>query len=253
LWLLITPYSWNGAGGPPGNRYFLSFYPAILFLLPSGGGLLSGFVAFVIGAAFTGAMVLHPFDASHGQTTWRYVARAPLKWLPVELSMMDDLPIRLDIQRSRVIFIRDPYPTVYFYYMDPNTYFAEGNGLWTAGAATAEIVIRTELEVTRLDLALISRVPNTVSLDFSGAKQTLSVQPGSDTQITMRPRQNFAIERDGHKSYAYVLRVTTTAGYVPKDHEPSSDTRNLGVFLKPVFMYGEPPRTLGPTQGGGGG
>src|SRR5262245_62169947 len=247
LWLFITPYSWNGAGGPPGNRYFLSFYPAMLFLLPAGAGLFSGLVAFVVGGAFVGAMVLHPFDSSAGQKTWRYVARAPLRWLPVELTMIDDLPIRLDVQRSRVIFIRDPYPTVFFYYMDPNTYFAEGNGLWVAGGETAEIVIRTELEVTRLDLALSSRVPNTVSIDFSGAKQTLSLQPGSDAQISMRPRRSFAIYKDNNRSYAYVLRITTSAGYVPKEHEPSSDTRNLGVFLKPVFMYGEPP-----TQGGGG-
>jgi len=253
LWLVITPYSWNGGGGPPGNRYFLSFYPAMLFLLPAGGGLLSGLVALIVGATFTGAMVLHPFDASGGQKTWRYVARAPLKWLPVELTMMDDLPIRLDGLRSRIVFIRDPYPTVFFYYMDPNTYFAEGNGLWVAGAATAEIVIRTELEVTRLDVAFSTRVANTVSIDFAGSKQTLSVQPGSDTQITMRPRKSFAIAKDGNRSYAYVLRLSTTAGYVPKDHEPSSDTRNLGVFLKPVFMYGEPPRTLGPSTPGGGG
>jgi len=252
LWLVIAPYSWNGGGGPPGNRYFLSFYPAMLFLLPVGSGLLSAAAALIVGAAFTGAMVLHPFDSSLGQKTWRYVARPPLRWLPIELTMIDDLPIRLDGQRSRIIFIRDPYPTVFFYYMDPNTYFAEEKGLWVAGGASAEIVIRTELEVTRLDLVLTTRVPNTASIDFSGSKQTLSVQPGSDTQISMRPRKSFAIYKDNNRSYAYVFRIATSAGYVPKDHEPSSDTRNLGVFLKPVFMYGEPPRTLGPTQGGGG-
>ena len=254
LWLVITPYSWNGGGGPPGNRYFLSFYPVTLFLLPEVGGLLSGAVAFIVGAAFTGAMVLHPFDATLAQKTWRYVARAPLRWLPIELTMIDDLPIRLDGQRSRIIFIRDPYPTVYFYYMDPNSYFAEEKGLWVAGGATAEIVIRTELEVTRLDIALSTRVPNTASIDFAGSRQTLSVQPGSEAQISMRPKKSFAIYKDNNRSYAYVFEITTSDGYVPKDREPSTDSRNLGVFLKPVFMYGQPPRTLGPSpQGGGGG
>ena len=31
--LVLIPYSWNGGGGPPGNRYFLSLYPGTL--LPS--------------------------------------------------------------------------------------------------------------------------------------------------------------------------------------------------------------------------
>ena len=30
------PYSWSGGGGPPGNRYFLSIYPALLFLTAAG-------------------------------------------------------------------------------------------------------------------------------------------------------------------------------------------------------------------------
>ena len=31
--LVLTPWTWNGDGGPPGNRYFLSTYPLMVFLL----------------------------------------------------------------------------------------------------------------------------------------------------------------------------------------------------------------------------
>ena len=34
--LVFAPYSWSGGGGPPGNRYFMSLYPALLFLTPMG-------------------------------------------------------------------------------------------------------------------------------------------------------------------------------------------------------------------------
>src|SRR5262245_31885197 len=29
--LSLAPYTWNGGGGPPGNRYFLSLYPVLFF------------------------------------------------------------------------------------------------------------------------------------------------------------------------------------------------------------------------------
>ena len=34
--LLVWPFTWNGAGGPTGNRYLLGIYPALLFLMPPG-------------------------------------------------------------------------------------------------------------------------------------------------------------------------------------------------------------------------
>ena len=32
--LVFSPYTWSGGGGPPGNRYFMSLYPALFFLTP---------------------------------------------------------------------------------------------------------------------------------------------------------------------------------------------------------------------------
>jgi hypothetical protein len=41
-----------------------------------------------------------------------------------------------------------------------------------------------------------------------------------------------------HQSYAYVLHMETTKGFVPAVTEPGSkDTRNLGVFVRPKFTY----------------
>ena len=37
--LVLTPYTWNGGGGPPGNRYFLELrIRRLLFLVPAGTG-----------------------------------------------------------------------------------------------------------------------------------------------------------------------------------------------------------------------
>src|SRR5262249_25665368 len=59
--LILTPSSWNGGGGPVGNRYFLSIYPTLLFLLPAGGNLIAGLVSAAMGVTFLGAILLQPF------------------------------------------------------------------------------------------------------------------------------------------------------------------------------------------------
>jgi hypothetical protein len=87
--------------------------------------------------------------------------------------MIDDLPIRLDIQRSRIIFIqrsvsRRSTSTTWI----PTRIFAEGNGLWTAGAATAEIVIGRSSRSRDSTWHSARACPIPSRLDFSGAKQT---------------------------------------------------------------------------------
>lgn len=229
--LIYFPFTWNGAGGPPGNRYFLTVYPTLLFLLPSGVGLASAVVALVVGVAFTGAMVIQPFKAS--SNTWANVARAPLRWLPIELTILDDLPVRLDVRRGRVILVKDP--TVFTYAMDPNMYFAEGQAFWIRGNASTDIVLRIDRPLTRLELDLTTRVPNVVTVSFGGR----------DTRVEM-PADGFARVRiapgaalDVHHSFPYVLHLSTTDGFVPAKTDPgATDDRNLGVFVRPSFMYG---------------
>src|SRR6185312_9771436 len=100
------PESWNGGGGPVGNRYFLSIYPALLFLTPAATGSLWGLAAVAGGWLFVGAILLHPF--ANSLAPWLNAERWPLRLLPVELTLMEELPVRLDLQRSRVEVSKDP-------------------------------------------------------------------------------------------------------------------------------------------------
>jgi hypothetical protein len=247
--LIYFPFTWNGAGGPPGNRYFLAVYPTMLFLLPSGAGLASAVVALVVGVAFTGAMVIQPFAAAID--TWRNVARAPLRYLPIELTILDDLPVRLQgPQRARIPFVHDP--TVLMYHMDPNTYFAEGQAFWIAGDASTDVVFRTEHPLTRLEVDISTRVPNTVTISFGGQSQTVVLSKDGSAHVRIVPRSAM----DVHKSFPYVLHLSTTAGFVPAKTDPgSTDVRNLGVFVRPTFTYGPPgelPAASPPARPGGG-
>ena len=246
--LVYFPFTWNGAGGPPGNRYFLAVYPTMLFLLPAGAGLASALVALVVGVAFTGAMVIQPFAAA--SDTWRNITRAPLRYLPVELTILDDLPVRLKWNRGRIIFVHDP--TVFTYFMDGDTYDAEGQGFWVKGKASSDVILRTEHPLTRIEFDIRSKVPNTVTISFGGHTQTVVLGEDGFAKIRIVPGPPL----DVHLSYPYVLHVTTTNGFFPRDREPASDdVRYLGAFLQITFMYGPPgelPAAPPPAGRGGG-
>src|SRR5262249_7192025 len=61
--IIFLPDSWNGGGGPPGNRYFLSIYPIMFFLMGPAIGLGAIVTTAIVGLSFVGAMVAHPFAA----------------------------------------------------------------------------------------------------------------------------------------------------------------------------------------------
>src|SRR5205823_1336659 len=43
--LTFFPYTWNGGGGPYGNRYFMSSYAAVFFLMPPVATIVPGVIA----------------------------------------------------------------------------------------------------------------------------------------------------------------------------------------------------------------
>jgi hypothetical protein len=92
------PYTWSGGGGPVGNRYFLSFYPLFLFLTPALRGFGSACVALAMGALFTAKIVVNPFYSSFNPG--EHAKAGPLRWLPIELTLLNDLPVAAHAERS---------------------------------------------------------------------------------------------------------------------------------------------------------
>jgi hypothetical protein len=184
--------------------------------------------------------VTSPITAS--TQPWLSVEGPPFRWLPVELTLVNQLPIDLlPGVRAHVTFGHDP--VVLFGYMDQNTYFAEGDGLWIAGHATTDIIIRTEQPMVKLTLTITGKyVPNDVTATLDGRTERASIEPGKSATLTFTPRPGVW----AHASYGVVLRLTTTRGFVPTEvgERPGPgqppDTRNLGVFIKPTFVVAEP-------------
>ena len=223
--VVYMPYSWSGGGGPSGNRYFLSAYPALLFITPPLASVVAPLVAAFGGALFIVQILINPFIAA--KQPYLSVENGMLRRLPVELSMVNDLPIMLDARRARVRYGQDP--PLLLYYLDHNAYLPEAPGIWVVGGRRAELIVRTDhrpLETVRVTLT--SRVSNRVEVKLGGDSETVELEAGRSRTITLEPRGVYA-----RRSWAYLLSIKPRDGFVPRLTETGSrDGRFLGVAVR---------------------
>jgi hypothetical protein len=224
--LVFAPYSWSGGGGPPGNRYFMSLYPALLFITPAVGTVPS-VIAWAGGALFTAKMLANPFVIAKSpvQLTERGFARR----LPVEVTMANDLPIMLEVTRAHIWF-----SDVLLYLLDEHAYRpekidADGHeGLWIAGDGRADILVRCEWPIARLRVTAYSPIRTTVIMSMGSSEARVTLEPERPSTFDV-PASGV---RDEH-SFAYLLSARSTEGFVPHLRDPSSgDRRNLGALLR---------------------
>jgi hypothetical protein len=234
--LVLTPNSWSGGGGPVGNRYFLSLYPALLFLLPAGFRLRTAITSAAAGLVCMAPVLARPVLMS--QEPWHIGEHWPLRVLPVELTLLDDSPPRLLVSR-RIPFRINSF--VWMYYMDGNSYSPEPSSgvagaptdrFWIAGDRTARIGLRSNTPLTSVTITVWSRVPNQFTVEMQGRGASLTLTAGQHGTIRLIPGDPVYIGG----SYAYEWSMTTTSGFVPSEtDEGSADTRSLGVLVTPVF------------------
>jgi hypothetical protein len=224
--LVFAPYTWSGGGGPPGNRYFMSLYPALFFLTPP-LTITPALVAWVGGALFTAKMLVNPFVMA--KAPYQLTERGFARRLPVEITMANDLPIALEVTRAHIWF-----SDVLLYLLDEHAYRpekidAEGHeGLWIAGDGRADIVVRSEWPIDHLRVTAYSPIRTLVVMSMGGGESTVSLEPEKPATFDVPA----AGVRDEH-SYAYLLSARSTEGFVPHLRDPSStDPRNLGAQLR---------------------
>jgi hypothetical protein len=220
--LVLVPTSWSGGGGPPGNRYFVSVYPALFFLTPPLRSIVPAVIAWVGGAAFLAHMLVNPFVAA--KTTWVNVERGLVRLLPVELTCVNDLPVRLNAARSRRPYGENPELLLYF--LDGNAYPPEGGNMWVAGRARADIIVRADRPFTHLTLTLESPMVNTVEVSAGSGTSTQTLAPNQPVTVTIRAT---GVQTIG---FASLLSIRTSDGFVPRLVEAGSrDSRYLGVHV----------------------
>ena len=227
--IVYMPYTWSGGGGPSGNRYFLSIYPALLFLTPRIASFGPVAAVWIGGGLFMAHILANPFVAA--KEPYLAVERGLLRALPVELTMVNDLPINRYPPRARIEYGEPP---VLLYYLDHNVYGPEGPGIWVAGGRRTEIIVRGGAPIAEAKLTLRSRGANSVAVSMGGATQHIDLDPGVPREITLQPKGVYS-----RRSWAYLLSLRSESGFVPRLVEPgSTDGRYLGVAVRLAFLHG---------------
>ncbi len=235
LFIINLPYTWAGGGGSVGNRYFMSVYGICLFLLPPLTRSWIAAIPWIVGGLFTAQMVLNPFATSHHPGD--YASHGPLRLLPVELTMVNDLPINTDTTKVRIWFGDNPGmhdPGFQIYFLDDNAFGREQDkSFWVKGESRAEFLVKTDRPMKRLVLTLnAGPIPTTVTATVAGRRQQVVV--GDQQQLSFTLDRGFWYEA---RAFVWVVSISSSTGFSPIFHdEGSTDTRYLGVRVKPTLV-----------------
>jgi len=235
IFIVTTPYTWSGGG--VGNRYFFSGYGVMLFVLPPIQSLAAGFAEWAIGALFVAPMVLNPFVASFRPA--ENAKSGPLRMFPVELTLVNDLPVNNDPEHHRLWFGDTGQGDLGFlvYFLDDNTFGREvDKSFWTRGGKRAEFIIKTDRPIRRATFRLTSGPRATdVRITIGGRKQDVHLNPEEtrDIVFTMPPGTPYEKEV---QALAWLATVKSSSGFTPIFFDPkSTDSRYLGVRVTPVL------------------
>ena len=247
--VLYMPYTYSGGGGPIGNRYYLPYYAVFLFLLPAIRSVRPLLVALAIGALFTAKLVVNPFYAAFHPA--EPAKAGPLRMFPIELTLLNDLPVSGMIDRARKPLAGSPPVSAYF--PDDGAYAPEGEVFWVRGGSRADVILRapapsvdgqgaTPLQIDTLTVEITNgAVPNHVRVSggwFTG--RTLVLQPGEVQTVDVRPGGGVPFKPSVYPTnYVYTVSISTTAGSAPFLDAPgvSSDSRYLGAMIRLVPHY----------------
>jgi hypothetical protein len=251
--LLWVPYTYSGGGGPIGNRYFMGLYPLLLVVTPPLTSAAPAFIAQVLGGLFTAQLVLNPFYASYHPAD--HVKAGAYRWLPVELTLLNDLPINVTPARVRQPLAGTPPATAYF--LDDNVYPMEGEWFWTRGSARAELLVRgpaapVDPTLPRDQWTFVSKqidhltlqvktgdIANRIIVRTGAGSSDVTLEPGSEATLTVRVPAGVPYRRDPDQptSYVYWVSIESKTGFTPIFTSGSRDSRFLGAMVRIVPSY----------------
>jgi hypothetical protein len=185
-------------------------------------------LAWIGGALFTAKMLVNPFVAA--KSPYLATERGFARWLPVEITMANDLPVALIAGPRAHAWFND----VLLYFLDEHAYPPEvidgagHTGVWIAGDGRADMIMRSDWRIDHLRMTVESRVPTTFIVSAGGARMTVPLTP--DKPVT------FDLPASGVRdftSYAYLLSARSTEGFTEHlRNAESTDYRNLGVLMR---------------------
>ncbi|MBM3297304.1 MAG: hypothetical protein FJY83_06855 [Candidatus Aminicenantes bacterium] len=229
VYVVLMPDNYGGGGGTLANRYFLNIYPLFFFLPPGRRRGREIALCWFMAAVFLSSVLLHPFGAIHSPAA--HTKRPPLKFIPVELSQLNEFPTNTNPDAFRVPAGTPPQDG-FLHFLDDNFHpkHRTENGVWTRGDKPAEIVLKTYFPLKTVVFHLLNnpRMKNTVTVRFEGRTQKTVLAEKQRTTLTFPAGRGFVIR----SLYVYKITVRAEKPSLPYfEGETSDERRNLGVFF----------------------
>ena len=236
IFVIGTPYTWSGGG--VGNRYFFTGYAVMLFLLPPIESIAVALAPWAIGGLFVAPAVVSPF-----MTSFRPAETAksgPLRILPVELTLLNDLPVFTEPDRSRVWFgdLGQGDAGFLITFLDDNAYGAETDkSFWTRGDSRSDLVLKTDRPIRKATFVMAAGpVPVDVKVTIGRRSQSLHLDAGQTAQVSMTMPSGLRYEKEIQGGLLWNASVTTRGGFTPIFYDSgATDARYLGVRVKPML------------------
>jgi hypothetical protein len=248
--ILYMPFTYSGGGGPVGNRYYLAVYPVFLFLTPPLASVTSALLGAGIGALFTANLTFNPFYVSVHPA--EHPKAVPYRWLPAEMTLVNDLPVNVTPSKSRQPLGGEP--PIMAYFLDDNAYARENDAFWVRGESRAELMLRAPvvmeprdgqevarpLLVPRMEVQLeTGPVPNRVTIRSGAETQVVEVPASERRSVVVRMPDGVPYRRDPWvpTNYIYMISIASESRFIPMFQGGGRDARFLGVFVRLVPQY----------------
>ncbi len=245
--LVYMPFTYSGGGGPIGNRYFLPYYALFLFLTPPLRSAWPALLAAAGGGLFTAQLVLNPFYVSFHPA--EHMKTGLYRWLPVELSLLNDLPVNVNPPRIKQPLAGDP--PILAYFLDDNAYNREGEWFWVRGRSRAEVILRAparprpdggwdSLKLRGVFVEVrTGDAPSRVEVRSGGNRSALDLgaQASAGVRIVPGPALPYRAVPGQPTNYVYLLSISSSGGFVPMFSSGSRDSRHLGAMVRLVPEY----------------
>lgn len=229
LQLVWLPYTYYGGPGVLGSRYYMNIFGLQMFLLPAVASLGLALVPWFAGALFTAKIALNPFYYSfHPQ---EHAKAGPLRWLPIERTLVNDLPINVRTDRVRQLFGQGPRFQIYF--LDDNAYPRDGDTFWIRGRSRADLLFKTPEPVRQLRLTVDNGPrPTSVTVTVDGRAVDATLGAGESQTLLMPLGAGFPYQG----TRVWIVTIASSTGHVPLFDVGGEDARYLGVRVTPQLL-----------------
>jgi hypothetical protein len=202
-------------------------YGVFLFMLPPIESVLAALAPWLVGGVFTASIVLNPFFAAFYPA--EYAKHGPVRLLPVELTLVNDLPINTQADRVRVWFGTARRFQIYF--LDDNAYGREDLSFWTRGRSYAEMLVKTVEPASSLELTVTAGpVATAVTVTHGWWSARVALAAGQTRAVSVPLDEGFPYKG----TRVWRVGVSSSQGFVPALVDAASqDKRFLGVLVTP--------------------